>query len=110
MARVKKVTQRSFSCTDEQMDHLKTFSSMYGMTVSQVIQKFADYLWSGRDPSSHCNQIAKLLELTQVSDEVADKVTRAQLNREKGALQTKKLRNEVPGQTDLFDDKEIENE
>lgn len=110
MPRVKKVTQRSFSCTDDQMDHLKTFASMYGLTVSQVIQKFADYLWSGKNPSSHCNQMAKLFDLQEVSEEVADKVTRAQLNREKGALQTKKMRNEVPGQTDLFDDKEIENE
>ena len=106
MARVKKVTQRSFSCTDEQMDHLKTFASMYGLTVSQMIQKFAEYLWSGKNPSSHCNQIAKLFDLKEVSEEVANKVTRAQFNREKGALQTKKLRNEVPGQTDLFDDKE----
>lgn len=110
MSRIKKVTQRSFSCTDEQMEHFKTFASMYGLTVSQVIQKFADYLWNGKKNSSHCNQIAKLFELKEVSQEVADKVTRAQLNREKGALQTKKLRNEVPGQTDLFDDKEIENE
>ena len=106
MPRIKKVTQRSFSCTDEQMEHLKTFASMYGLTVSQVIQKLADYLWNGKN----CNQIAKLFELQEVSKEVADKVTRAQLNREKGALQTKKLRNEVPGQTNLFDDKEIENE
>lgn len=106
MARIKKVTQRSFSCSDEQMDHLKTFASMYGLTVSQVIQKFADFLWSGRDPSSHCNQIAKLLELKAVSTEVADKMTRAQLKRELGALKTKKLRNEVPGQTDIFDDTE----
>lgn len=110
MSRIKKVTQRSFSCTDEQMEHLKTFASMYGLTVSQVIQKLADYLWNGKKTSSHCNQIAKLFELQEVSQEVADKVTRAQLNREIGALQTKKLRNEVPGQTNLFDDKEIENE
>ena len=110
MSRIKKVTQRSFSCTDEQMEHLKTFASMYGLTVSQVIQKLADYLWNGKKTSSHCNQIAKLFELQEVSQEVADKVTRAQLNREKGALQTKKLRNEVPGHTNLFDDKEIENE
>lgn len=110
MARIKKVTQRSFSCSDEQMDHLKTFASMYGLTVSQVIQKFAEYLWSGKNPSSHCNQIAKLFELQEVSEEVAEKVTRAQFNREKGASKTKRLRNEVPGQTELFEDKEIENE
>lgn len=104
MPRIKKVTQRSFSCTDVQMGHLKTFASLYGLTVSQVIQKFADFLWSGRDPSSHFNQIAKLLDLKAVSTEVSDKKTRAQLQREMGALKTKKLRNEVPGQTDIFDD------
>lgn len=106
MPRIKKVTQRSFSCTDEQMEHLKTFASMYGLTVSQVIQKFADYLWNGKNPSSHCNQIAKLLELQEVSEDESQKKMYAQLNREKGALKTKALRNEVPGQTDLFDDKE----
>ena len=106
MPRVKKVTQRSFSCTDEQMDHLRSFASMYGLTASQMIQKFADYLWSGRSPSVHCNQIAKLFDLKEVSEEEQDKRYYAQFNRMKGALQTKKLRNEVPGQTDLFEDKE----
>lgn len=96
MARLKKVTQRSFSCTDEQMDHLKTFASLYGLTVSQVIQKFADYLWSGKNPSSHCNQMAKLFELQKVSEDESQKKMYAQLNREKGALKTKALRNEVP--------------
>ena len=104
MARVKKVTQRSFSCTDEQMDHLKSFALMYGLTVSQVIQKFADYLWSGKSASSHCNQIAKLFDLKEVSEDESEKKMYAQFNREKGAMKTKALRNEVPGQTDLFDD------
>lgn len=105
MARAKKVTQRSFSCTDDQLSHLQTFGLRYGLTVSQVIQKFADYLWSGRSPESHSNQIAKLLELKAVSDEEYDAKTKALLNRAKGAYKTKKLRL-YPGQTDLFEDKE----
>lgn len=110
MPRIKKVTQRSFSCTDEQMDHLKSFALMYGLTVSQVIQKFADYLWSGKNASSHCNQMAKLFDLKEVSEDESEKKMYAQFNREKGALKTKALRNEVPGQTELFDDIEEKNE
>lgn len=106
MPRIKRVKQRSFSCSDEQMSHMESFAHTYGLTVSQLIQTFADYLWSGKNPSSHCNQIAKLFELKEVSEDEQDKRYYASFNRMKGALQTKKLRNEVPGQTDLFDDKE----
>ena len=99
---IEKQTGHRFYSTDFQYERMANFASDCGITVSQLLQKVADALKDEKDKA----RLMKLLKLTE-----ADSTTQKKL-RDQRAGRTGLLNHndDLPGQTDLFDDKEIENE
>lgn len=105
MARPKKAdsekqTAHKFYSTDFQYERMANFASDCGITVSQVFQKIAELLNDEKDKT----RLMKLLQLTEADSTIQKKL------RDQRAGRTRSLNSGSNGQTDLFDDKEIENE
>lgn len=97
---IEKQTGHRFYSTDFQYERMAIFSSECGITVSQFLQKIADALKDEKDKT----RLMKLLNLTEADSAVQKKL------RDQRAGRTGLLIHDNNGQTDLFDDKEIENE
>lgn len=80
---------------------MANFASDCGITVSQFLQKVAEALKDEKDKA----RLMKILKL-----EIADSTTQKKLRDQRAGRTGLLNHDEVPGQTDLFDDKEIENE
>lgn len=90
-----KDTQMKVYVTDNQYQWFGAFCDAHGVTKSQLLQIFADKCFI-----PDCKKlIERALGLKEVSDTVRDKQLR-QRERRSGM----KLEDEVPGQTDLFDE------
>ena len=98
---IEKQNAHKFYSTDFQYERMANFASDCGITVSQFLQKVADALKDEKDKA----RLMKLLKLTEADSSIQKKLRDQRAGRT-GLL----LKDEVPGQTDLFDDKEIENE
>lgn len=94
-ADIEKQTAHKFYSTDFQYERMANFASDCGITVSQLFQKVADSLKDEKDKS----RLMKLLQLTE-ADSAIQKKLRDQRAGRTGLLN----HDEVPGQTDLFDE------
>lgn len=97
---IEKQTGHRFYSTDFQFERMSNFANECGLTVSQFLQKVADTLKDEKDKA----RLMKVLNL-----EIADSAIQKKL-RDQRAGRTGLLIHDNNGQTDLFDDKEIENE
>lgn len=97
---VEKQTGHRFYSTDFQYQRMANFASECGITVSQLLQKVADALKDEKDKT----RLMKILQL-EIADSETQKKLRAQRAGRTGLLLN---HDEVPGQTDIFE--EIDNE
>lgn len=97
---VEKQTGHRFYSTDFQYQRMANFASECGITVSQLLQKVADALKDEKDKT----RLMKILQL-EIADDETQKKLRAQRAGRTGLLLN---HDEVPGQTDIFE--EIDNE
>lgn len=97
-ADIEKQNAHKFYSTDFQYERMANFASDCGITVSQLFQKVADSLKDEKDKS----RLMKLLKL-EIADSTIQKKLRDQRAGRTGLLNHD---DDLPGQTDLFDDKE----
>ena len=92
---IEKQTGHRFYSTDFQYERMANFASDCGITVSQFLQKVADSLKEEKDKA----RLMKLLKLTEADSSIQKKFRDQRAGRT-GLL----IKDEVPGQTDLFDE------
>ena len=99
---IEKQNGHRFYSTDFQYERMANFASDCGITVSQFLQKVAEALKDEKDKA----RLMKLLKLTEADSAVQKKL------RDQRAGRTGLLihDDDLPGQTDLFEDKEREEE